>query len=67
MALFPIRNSYRYLLVIVDIFLRFVIVEPLKNAEKEIVVAALRRIFRASIYLLLLLYNLGTKFAIVLE
>ncbi len=67
MALFLTRNSYRYLLVVIDIFLRFVIVEPLKNAEKELVVATLRRIFGASIYLLLLSYNLGTKFAIVLE
>lgn len=42
---FPTCNEFRYLLVVVDIFSRFVLVEPLKDTNAETVRAALRRIF----------------------
>lgn len=62
---FPTRNEFRYLLVVVDIFSRFVLVEPLKDANAETVRAALRRMFQANMYPLILSYNPGTEFAIV--
>lgn len=62
---FPTRNEFRYLLVVVDIFSRFVLVEPLKDTNAETIRAALRRIFQANIYPLILSYNPGTEFAIV--
>jgi len=67
LASFPTRRGFSYLLVVVDVFSRFVMVEPLKNAETETIVAALRRMFTTTVYPLLLSYDHGTEFARVLE